>query len=98
MTKYGDFKGRIKVASSEPSDPVEGDEYLDSATLRWYRYNGTAWYYTGLTTSSTSSSTSTTTSTSTSTSTTTTTTSTSTTTTTTSTTTTTTSTSTTTTI
>jgi hypothetical protein len=96
MTRFSAYAGKIRSATSDPSDPASGEIYYNSSTNKWKRYNGSAWYeiaFTADTTTSTSTSTSTTTTT-----TSTTTTTTSTTTTTTSTTTTTTSTSTTTTI
>ena len=78
MTRITDIKGRIRMNSTHPSDPVVGDEYYNTTFNIWFRWTGNNWA--GVTFSSTSSSTSTTTSTSTSTTTTTTSTSTTTTT------------------
>lgn len=68
MSKFDALSGRFLVSASAPSAPVDGDMYFNSTTGQWYRYNGTAWMYAQvMTTTSTSTSTSTTTSTTTST-------------------------------
>lgn len=67
-THITDIKGRIRTASSAPSDPLSGDEYWDTNQKAWFRYSGNNWL--GFKFSSTSTSTTTSTSTSTSTSTT----------------------------
>lgn len=104
MTRFASLAGRLATASDNPSNPIAGDEYYNTRTNSWMRYDGAgtwrgiAFTGTSTSTSTTTTSTSTTTTSSTTTSTSTTTTSTSTTTTSTSSSTTTTSTSTTTTV
>jgi hypothetical protein len=70
-THITDIRGKIKLASVAPSNPVAGDEYFDTAQMSWMVYSGNNWLGTGqFTTTSTSSTTSTSTSTSTTTTTT----------------------------
>ena len=95
MTRFASYAGKIRSATSDPSDPATGEIYYNSTSNKWKRYNGSAWYEIAFTVETTTSTSTSTTTTTTSTSTTTTTTSTTTTTTSTSTTTTTTSTTTT---
>lgn len=69
-THFSQLIGRRRTGTSAPTEPnnppVAGDEYYDTATDRWYRYNGTTWKYltfattTSTSTTSTSSSTTTT--------------------------------------
>lgn len=58
-THFSALIGRRRVLTSAPSDPRQGDEYYDSDTNRWYRYNGSTWKYLAFTTSTSTSTTST---------------------------------------
>lgn len=54
MTKYRAYAGRLTKRTTPPTNPVEGDEYYDTTTNSWLRYNGTGWLGNKLTTTSTS--------------------------------------------
>ncbi len=68
MSRYQNFAGRIRLETSNPTVPVEGDEYFNTATGAKARYDGAVWRAAAYTTTSTSTSTTTSTSTSTTTS------------------------------
>lgn len=72
-TKFASLLGRLPVSASNPSNPVAGDEYYNSRTNSWMRYDGSQWWGARVTTTSTSTTTTSTSTTTTSTSTTTTT-------------------------
>ncbi len=77
-TRISGFTGKIKVLSSAPTDPVQGDEYYDTSLSVRRHFDGVVWRYAAnVTTTSTSTTTTSTSTTTTTTSTSTTTTSTS---------------------
>ena len=67
-THISNVTGRVRVATTDPVDPVIGDEFFDPTRRTWFRWTGNNWL--GFQFNTTSTSTTTTTSTSTSTSTT----------------------------
>lgn len=42
-THVTDLKGRFRVETSAPDDPVEGDIYYNTSSNYLMRYNGTDW-------------------------------------------------------
>ena len=44
-THITNLKGRIRVATSAPTDPLPlvGDEYFDTLQKAWFRYTGDTW-------------------------------------------------------
>jgi len=62
MSKHLNLSGRIRLAASAPSNPIQGDEYYDTTVNALMRYDGSVWrgVVLGTTTTSTSTSTSTT--------------------------------------
>lgn len=42
-THITDIAGRFRIATSDPTNPVDGDFYFDTATSYLKRYNGTSW-------------------------------------------------------
>jgi len=67
-THISNYTGRIRTLSSDPSDPIIGDEFWHSGHKTWYRWTGDNWLGVRFSSTSTSTSTSTTTTTSTTTS------------------------------
>ena len=66
-THYQNLEAKIRILTSAPAEPVDGDTYYDSATNRLYIYNAdnAAWEYVGFTTTTSTSTSTTSTSTST---------------------------------
>lgn len=67
-TQFGVLGGKIIESSSVPTNPVAGQEFFDTDTNFWMRYDGSIWRGMDFTTTSTSSSTTSTSSSTTSTS------------------------------
>lgn len=42
-THASNLQGRIRIESSDPTNPVEGDMYFNRLTNTLNRYNGTKW-------------------------------------------------------
>lgn len=42
-THITDFKGRFRVETSNPNNPVAGDLYFNTATNYLMRYTGSSW-------------------------------------------------------
>lgn len=66
-THYGAFGGKLQTATSNPSEPVQGQSYYNTSSNRWYIYVGGFWRYAAFTTTTSTSTSTSTTSTSTST-------------------------------
>jgi hypothetical protein len=64
MSKYNSLTGRIRLLSAAPSAPSEGDEYFDTTTNCYMRFDGSNWRGFSLTDTTTSTSITTSTSTS----------------------------------